>query len=102
MGDDDALPDSVTSNLEGLTKEACEPLTVTQIKRIRSLIDEAVEKVTYHITSFVGITQPHIDLHYFAMLENPDVSANNCVKSKSRYKFNFLNPTEQRVPAEAR
>ena len=45
VGADDALPDSVTSNLEGLTKEACEPLTVTQIKRIRVLIDEAVEKV---------------------------------------------------------
>ena len=47
VGADDALPDSVTSNLEALTKEACEPLTVTQIKRIRVLIDEAVEKVIY-------------------------------------------------------
>ena len=45
VGADDALPDSVTSNLADLTKEACEPLTVTQIKRIRVLIDEAVEKV---------------------------------------------------------
>ena len=53
MGDDDALPDSVTSNLEGLTKEACEPLTVTQIKRIRSLIDEAIEKVTSHEITFL-------------------------------------------------
>jgi len=44
VGADDALPDSVTSNLADLTKEACEPLTVTQIKRIRVLIDEAVEK----------------------------------------------------------
>ena len=34
----------MTSNLEGLTKEECEPLTVTQIKRIRSLFDKAVEK----------------------------------------------------------
>merc|ERR1719367_1566003 len=42
IGDDDTLPDSVTSNLADLTKEACEPLTVTQIKRIRSLIDEAM------------------------------------------------------------
>ena len=47
VGADDALPDSVTSNLAELTKEACEPLTVTQIKRIRVLIDEAVEKVIY-------------------------------------------------------
>ena len=47
VGADDALPDSVTSNLAELTKEACEPLTVTQIKRIRVLIDDAVEKVSF-------------------------------------------------------
>ena len=49
VGADDALPDSVTSNLADLTKEACEPLTVTQIKRIRALIDDAVEKVIKHL-----------------------------------------------------
>jgi len=34
----------VTDNLAQLTKEALEPLTVTQIKRVRALIDEAIEK----------------------------------------------------------
>merc|ERR1719499_2176788 len=44
QGDDDSLPDEVTSNLLGLTKEVCEQLTVFQIKKIRSLIDEAIEE----------------------------------------------------------
>jgi len=43
QGDDDTLPDDVTGNLAGITKEACEKLTVFQIKKIRSLIDEAIE-----------------------------------------------------------
>ena len=43
QGDDDSLPDEVTSNLLGLTKEACEQLTVFKIKKVRSLIDEAIE-----------------------------------------------------------
>jgi len=43
QGDDDSLPDEVTSNLLGLTKEVCEQLTVFKIKKVRSLIDEAIE-----------------------------------------------------------
>ena len=43
QGDDDALPAEVTDNLGGITKEVCEKLTVFQIKKIRSLIDEAIE-----------------------------------------------------------
>jgi seryl-tRNA synthetase len=43
VGDDDALPSEVTSNLLELTKEQCEPLTVFQLKKVRSLIDEAIE-----------------------------------------------------------
>jgi len=34
----------VAANLINLTKEMCEPLTVTQIKRARVLVDEAMEK----------------------------------------------------------
>merc|ERR1712012_209212 len=44
IGDDDALPDNVTSNILELTKEICEPLTVFQLKKVRSLIDEAMSK----------------------------------------------------------
>ncbi len=44
MGDDDALPAEVVSGLASLTKETCEGLTVTQIKRIRVLIDEEMER----------------------------------------------------------
>ena len=44
IGDDDALPDDVTSNILELTKEICEPLTVFQLKKVRSLIDEAMSK----------------------------------------------------------
>merc|ERR1711983_193919 len=44
IGDDDELPDNVTSNILELTKEICEPLTVFQLKKVRSLIDEAMSK----------------------------------------------------------
>ena len=44
IGDDDALPETITSNLLELTKESCEPLTVFQLKKVRSLIDEAMSK----------------------------------------------------------
>merc|ERR1712018_129250 len=44
IGDDDALPDNVTSNILELTKEVCEPLTFFQLKKVRSLIDEAMSK----------------------------------------------------------
>ncbi|XP_043238072.1 probable serine--tRNA ligase, cytoplasmic isoform X2 [Amphibalanus amphitrite] len=40
VGDDDALPDSVTSRLAQLTPEELRPLTVTQLKKVRALVDE--------------------------------------------------------------
>ena len=43
QGDDDTLPAEVTSGLATLTKEQLEPLTVFQLKKVRSLIDEAIE-----------------------------------------------------------
>jgi len=42
QGDDDTLPSDIVDNLAKLTKENLDPLTVFQIKRVRSLIDEAV------------------------------------------------------------
>lgn len=42
IGDDDTLPDTITSNILGLVKETCAPLTVFQLKKVRSLIDEAI------------------------------------------------------------
>merc|ERR1711936_398584 len=42
IGDDDTLPDTITSNILGLVKETCTPLTVFQLKKVRSLIDEAM------------------------------------------------------------
>ena len=44
MGTDETLPSEIGDNLGSLTKEQCESLTVTQIKRIRVLIDEAIVK----------------------------------------------------------
>ena len=44
QGDDDTLPSEITANLCELTKENLEPLTVFQIKRVRSLIDEKIEE----------------------------------------------------------
>ena len=39
-----ALPTDVTNKLSELTKSDCDALTVTQIKKVRSLIDQAIEK----------------------------------------------------------
>lgn len=46
IGDDDKLPEEVTANLIGLTKELCDPLTVFQLKKVRSLIDEEMAQNT--------------------------------------------------------
>ena len=43
-GDADTLPESVTLHLTELTKEVMDPLTVTQLKKVRALIDEAMAK----------------------------------------------------------
>jgi len=42
QGDDDTLSNDITGNLAQLTKENLEPLTVFQIKKVRSLIDQAI------------------------------------------------------------
>jgi len=44
VGDSDALEDSLVSALGSLTLEQCAALTVTQIKKIRSLIDASIEE----------------------------------------------------------
>lgn len=51
LGDDETLPSEIGDNLSGLTKEQCEGLTVTQIKKIRVLIDEALVKNNQLLTS---------------------------------------------------
>uniref|UniRef100_A0A3Q3A4I7 Serine--tRNA ligase, cytoplasmic n=1 Tax=Kryptolebias marmoratus TaxID=37003 RepID=A0A3Q3A4I7_KRYMA len=43
VGDDESVPEEV-QNLEALTAETLSALTVTQIKKVRLLVDEAVEK----------------------------------------------------------
>jgi len=44
VGDSDSLEDSLVEGLSGLNLEQCQGLTVTQIKKIRVLIDDAIEK----------------------------------------------------------
>lgn len=42
IGDDDTLPEDITKNVKEITKEKCDVLTVFQLKKVRSLIDEAM------------------------------------------------------------
>jgi seryl-tRNA synthetase len=42
QGDDDTLSNDITGNLAQLTKDDLDPLTVFQIKKVRSLIDQAI------------------------------------------------------------
>lgn len=44
LGDDDTVPRAIAEDLDNLTSESLKALTVTQIKRIRSLIDEAIQR----------------------------------------------------------
>lgn len=44
VGEDDALPNDVKENLEKLTAEALQGLTVVQIKKLRCLVDEEMSK----------------------------------------------------------
>lgn len=44
LGDDDTVPQAIADDLDSLTPESLKPLTVTQIKRIRTLIDDAIQK----------------------------------------------------------
>merc|ERR1719346_645128 len=42
IGDDDTLPEDITKNVKEITKDKCDVLTVFQLKKVRSLIDEAM------------------------------------------------------------
>lgn len=42
LGDDDSVPDAITKDLDSLSLDNLKTLTVTQIKKIRTLIDEAI------------------------------------------------------------
>ncbi|XP_034933702.1 serine--tRNA ligase, cytoplasmic [Chelonus insularis] len=44
VGDSDVIPDDVANNLDGVTSDSLKALTVTQIKKIRALIDDEIEK----------------------------------------------------------
>lgn len=44
LGDDDTVPSAIADDLDNLTSESLKVLTVTQIKKIRTLIDNAIQK----------------------------------------------------------
>lgn len=44
LGDDDTVPQTIADDLDNLTSESLKTLTVVQIKRIRTLIDEAIQR----------------------------------------------------------
>lgn len=44
LGDVDTVPQAIADDLDNLTSESLKALTVTQIKRIRTLIDDAIQK----------------------------------------------------------
>jgi len=44
LGDDDTISQATADDLDNLTSEKLKTLTITQIKRIRTLIDEAIQK----------------------------------------------------------
>ncbi|KMQ87899.1 seryl-trna cytoplasmic [Lasius niger] len=44
LGDNDDVPQAIADNLADLTSESLKTLTVMQIKKIRSLIDDAIQK----------------------------------------------------------
>lgn len=50
MDGDDGLPSNVLSNLEALTVENAKTLTIPQLKRVRSLVDEAILKCQEEVT----------------------------------------------------
>jgi seryl-tRNA synthetase len=49
------LPEAISSHLTELTKEMLDPLTVTQLKKVRALIDEAMVKNNEDLTSHEAI-----------------------------------------------
>lgn len=44
VGDDETVPEEITSNIDGLDQEKLKELTVTQIKRIRVMIDDQMKE----------------------------------------------------------
>lgn len=44
VGDDDTVPENIQKNLDSVTSEMLKPLTVTQLKKVRVLIDEAIQQ----------------------------------------------------------
>lgn len=42
--DDDILPENIQKNLDSLTSEVLKPLTVAQLKKVRVLIDDAIQQ----------------------------------------------------------
>lgn len=44
LGDDDTVPPTIANDLENLNSDSLKALTVTQIKKIRTLIDEAIQR----------------------------------------------------------
>lgn len=44
LGDNDDVPQAIADNLADLNSESLKTLTVMQIKKIRSLIDDAIQK----------------------------------------------------------
>merc|ERR1712051_225403 len=55
IGDDVRLPEEISQNLLELTKEKCDPLTVFQLKKIRSLIDEAISQNNVDLEKLAGL-----------------------------------------------
>lgn len=50
VGDGDALPDSILNEMDSLSPEILKELTVTQIKKIRQLMDEEIVKCNDELT----------------------------------------------------
>lgn len=44
LGDDDTVPQTIIDDLESLNSDSLKALTVTQIKKIRTLIDEEIQR----------------------------------------------------------
>ncbi|KAG8188010.1 hypothetical protein JTE90_009886 [Oedothorax gibbosus] len=55
IGDDDYLPEGVASDLGSLNSESLQKLTVTQIKKISSLMDEAIVQCNKELVTYENI-----------------------------------------------
>lgn len=75
VGDDDTLPDDITSKLDSLTAEDLQPLTVKQIKKVQSLMDEANGKCTVEMKECK--TERHRHLVMIGNVLHPSVPVSN-------------------------